>query len=125
MDRVTDMTRGKPMGLIFFFSLPLMFGGMFQQLYMIVDTIIVGRGVGISALASLGAADWINWLVLWGIHGFTHGFSIPVAQEFGAGNHTALRKTVAMIIKLSVLFGLIITVGTLLLVDPMLRLLCT
>lgn len=125
MDRVTDMTRGKPMGLIFFFSLPLMFGGMFQQLYMIVDTIIVGRGVGISALASLGAADWINWLVLWGIHGFTHGFSILVAQEFGAGNHAALRKTVAMIIKLSVLFGLIITVGSLLLVDPMLRLLGT
>lgn len=125
MTRVTDMTAGKPMGLIFFFSLPLMFGGMFQQLYMIVDTIIVGRGVGISALASLGAADWINWLVLWGIQGFTHGFSILVAQEFGAGNTRALRRTVAMIVKLCLLFGVIVTAASLLAADPLLRLLGT
>lgn len=85
MQRITDMTCGKPAQLIFFFSLPLMLGGVFQQLYMIVDTIIVGRGVGIHALASLGAADWINWMVLWAIHGFTHGFSVLIAQEFGAG----------------------------------------
>lgn len=125
MDRTTDMTAGKPLGLIFFFSLPLMFGGMFQQLYMIVDTIIVGRGVGISALAALGAADWINWLVLWGIQGFTHGCSILVAQEFGAGNQAALRKTVAMIAKLCLAFGLAVTAGSLLAADPLLRLLGT
>ena len=125
MTRVTDMTHGKPTQLIFTFSLPLMFGGIFQQFYMIVDTIIVGRGVGISALASLGAADWINWLVLWAIQGFTHGFSVLVAQEFGANNQDALRKTVCMIIKLSLVFGIFITAASLLIADPLLRLLGT
>ena len=66
MVRVTDMTHGRPIRLILLFSLPLMLGSVFQQLYTIVDTIIIGRGVGMQALASIGAADWINWLVLWG-----------------------------------------------------------
>ena len=65
MARVTDMTHGRPIRLILLFSLPLMLGSVFQQLYTIVDTIIIGRGVGMQALASIGAADWINWLVLW------------------------------------------------------------
>ena len=65
MVRVTDMTHGRPIRLILLFSLPLMLGSVFQQLYTIVDTIIIGRGVGMQALASIGAADWINWLVLW------------------------------------------------------------
>ena len=63
-DRHTDMTHGRPIRLILLFSLPLMLGSVFQQLYTIVDTIIIGRGVGMQALASIGAADWINWLVL-------------------------------------------------------------
>ena len=84
MVRVTDMTHGRPIRLILLFSLPLMLGSVFQQLYTIVDTIIIGRGVGMQALASIGAADWINWLVLWGLQGFTQGFAILVAQEFGA-----------------------------------------
>ena len=63
MVRVTDMTHGRPIRLILLFSLPLMLGSVFQQLYTIVDTIIIGRGVGMQALASIGAADWINWLV--------------------------------------------------------------
>ena len=67
--RVTDMTHGRPIRLILLFSLPLMLGSVFQQLYTIVDTIIIGRGVGMQALASIGAADWINWLVLWGLQG--------------------------------------------------------
>ena len=84
MARVTDMTHGRPIRLILLFSLPLMLGSVFQQLYTIVDTIIIGRGVGMQALASIGAADWINWLVLWGLQGFTQGFAILAAQEFGA-----------------------------------------
>ena len=64
MVRVTDMTHGRPIRLILLFSLPLMLGSVFQQLYTIVYTIIIGRGVGMQALASIGAADWINWLVL-------------------------------------------------------------
>ena len=58
MVRVTDMTHGRPIRLILLFSLPLMLGSVFQQLYTIVDTIIIGRGVGMQALASIGSTGW-------------------------------------------------------------------
>ncbi len=120
MTRVTDMTHGRPIRLILLFSLPLMLGSVFQQLYTIVDTIIIGRGVGMQALASIGAADWINWLVLWGLQGFTQGFAILAAQEFGAGAYDRLRRVLAMIIKLSCWFGIAVTIISLLLVRPLL-----
>ena len=62
--RVRDMTTGNPIRLILSFALPLMLGSVFQQLYTVVDTAVVGRYVGIKALASLGATDWLNWMVL-------------------------------------------------------------
>ena len=123
--RVTDMTHGRPIRLILLFSLPLMLGSVFQQLYTIVDTIIIGRGVGMQALASIGAADWINWLVLWGLQGFTQGFAILAAQEFGAGAYDRLRRVLAMIVKLSCWFGIAVTIISLLLVRPLLSLLHT
>ena len=125
MARVTDMTHGRPIRLILLFSLPLMLGSVFQQLYTIVDTIIIGRGVGMQALASIGAADWINWLVLWGLQGFTQGFAILAAQEFGAGAYDRLRRVLAMIVKLSCWFGIAVTIISLLLVRPLLTLLHT
>ena len=120
MARVTDMTHGRPIRLILLFSLPLMLSSVFQQLYTIVDTIIIGRGVGMQALASIGAADWINWLVLWGLQGFTQGFAILAAQEFGAGAYDRLRRVLAMIVKLSCWFGIAVTIISLLLVRPLL-----
>lgn len=124
-DRHTDMTHDRPIRLILLFSLPLMLGSVFQQLYTIVDTIIIGRGVGMQALASIGAADWINWLVLWGLQGFTQGFAILTAQEFGAGAYDRLRRVLAMIVKLSCWFGIAVTIISLLLVRPLLTLLHT
>ena len=61
------MTEGTPVSLIFFFALPLILGNFGQQLYMITDTVIVGKGVGVEALAALGATDWITWMILWTI----------------------------------------------------------
>ena len=61
---IKDMTQGRPARLIFAFALPLMVGNVFQQLYIVVDTAVVGRFVGVEALASVGAADWPNWMVL-------------------------------------------------------------
>ena len=87
-----NMTRGKPMGLLFSFALPLMFGNMFQQLYTVVDTGIVGQGVGIDALAALGAVDWLNWLFIGLAQGFCQGFCIRVSQKFGEGDLPGLRK---------------------------------
>ena len=58
------MTEGKPLKLLVSFALPLMFGNIFQQLYTVVDTAIVGRGVGMNALAAVGTVDWLNWMFL-------------------------------------------------------------
>ena len=59
--KIQNMTEGKPVRLIIAFALPLMLGNIFQQLYTMVDTIIVGRALGVSALAAVGASDGLNW----------------------------------------------------------------
>lgn len=123
--RVKEMTSGNPAKLLFFFALPLMAGNIFQQLYSVVDTIIVGRGVGVGALASLGASDWFNWLVLGVVIGFAQGFGIQMAQEFGARDYEHLRRTVRdSAVLLAVLTILLIAVSQLLVV-PVLRFLRT
>ena len=91
----TDMTKGKPMKLLFLFSLPLMFGNVFQQLYTVVDTMIVGQTLGVSALAALGAAESLGWMSLGSIQGLTQGFSIRMAQQFGAKDEDGLPIVVA------------------------------
>ena len=93
------------MALILMFALPLMLGNVFQQLYTLVDTMVVGRFVGVEALASLGAADWLNWLVLGIPTGFAQGFSILMSQNFGAGEQDELRRSVAMSIVLSAIIA--------------------
>lgn len=90
-----NMTQGKPMRLLFSFALPLMFGNVFQQLYTVTDTAIVGRGVGMDALAALGSVDWLNWMMLGIAQGFAQGFSVRIAQKFGEGNLSELKKYVA------------------------------
>lgn len=125
MDRVKDMTRGNPARLILFFALPLMFGNIFQQLYTLVDSVIVGRFVGIAALAALGAADWPNWLILSSIIGFTHGFSILISQRFGANDIPGLRRIIAMSLLLAALIAAIYTAVCLPLVQPVLHLINT
>ncbi len=90
-----NMTEGKPARLILFFALPLMFGNIFQQFYTLVDTMVVGRALGVDALAAVGAAEWTNWMMLGIIQGITQGFAIKMAQEFGAGHENDLRRTIA------------------------------
>ena len=68
---VKNMTTGKPGKLILGFSLSLVAGNVFQQLYTVVDTMVVGKYLGVSALAALGASDWLNWLMLGVIQGLT------------------------------------------------------
>ena len=78
--KVKNMTSGSPGRLIIMFAIPLMLGNIFQQFYTMVDTMVVGQFVGIQALAALGAADWLVWLVLGLVSGMTQGFSILVSQ---------------------------------------------
>lgn len=91
MRKTLSMTQGNPLRLLVVFSLPLMFGNVFQQLYAVVDTAIVGRGVGMQALAALGSVDWLNWMMLGIAAGFTQGFSVRIAQKFGENNREQLR----------------------------------
>ena len=78
---IKNMTEGRPGRLILAFAVPLMAGNMFQQLYTVVDTMVVGKFLGVQALAALGAADWLNWMMLGIIQGLTQGFAIKMAQE--------------------------------------------
>ncbi len=95
MQKNISMTQGKPMKLLFSFALPLMFGNIFQQLYTVTDTAIVGRGVGMQALAALGSSDWLCWLLLGIAFGYTQGFSVRISQKFGEQNWSELKKYVA------------------------------
>lgn len=92
--RIKSMTQGNPGKLILAFALPLMAGNVFQQLYTVVDTMVVGKYLGVGALAALGASDWMNWMMLGIVQGFAQGFAIRMAQEFGAGKYDSLRKVI-------------------------------
>jgi Na+-driven multidrug efflux pump len=119
------MTQGSPRRLILATALPLMLGNVFQQLYTLVDASVVGRGIGLQALAALGSADWFNWLFLSAVQGLAQGFAIPMAQAFGANDHKDLRRYVGSSVLLALVTGLMITVLSLLTLRPVLNLLKT
>lgn len=122
---IKSMTEGKPLGLIFSFALPLMIGNVFQQLYTVVDTMVVGQVLGVGALAALGAADWLNWMILGIIQGFAQGFSILMAQEFGAKKIERLKKVIGNSAGLAALSAVILLIASQLAVLPILRILQT
>lgn len=106
--KVKNMTSGSPGKLIMAFAVPLMLGNIFQQLYTMVDTMVVGQVVGVKALAALGAADWLVWLVLGIASGMTQGFSILVSQYYGAEEWEQLRKSVAHSYVLTVVMAVLV-----------------
>lgn len=105
-----DMSQGKPTRLIFFFMLPILGGNLFQQLYSMVDTLVVGRFVGVQALAALGATGAMVFLVLGFVMGLTTGFSVIISQKFGAKDPAAMRKAVAMSIVSAFFLSLAVSV---------------
>lgn len=123
--RVRDMTTGRPVRLILSFALPLMLGSIFQQLYTVVDTAVVGRYVGVEALAALGATDWLNWLVLSLIQGLTQGFSILISQRFGANDIQGLWKSITMSIWLCAGSTVVLSAVSQIALRPALRLIRT
>lgn len=119
------MTKGNPYKLILQFAMPLMLGNIFQQMYTLVDTMVVGKGVGVDALAAVGSSDWLNWMSLGMLAGLAQGFSIPMAQEFGAGHREKLRKTIGSAMTLSVVCAIVILIAFQLIAKPVLLLLQT
>ena len=111
MKRTTDMTTGSPMRLLLAFSLPLLLTNLGQQLYIIVDAAIVGRGIGVKALAAIGSSDWTYWMLIWTIMGLTQGFGTFVSRAFGEKDHIKMNKYIAMTSILSVAIGTILSVA--------------
>lgn len=123
--RTLDMTKGSPAGLIIRFALPMMVGNVFQQLYTVVDTMVVGKALGVGALAALGACDWLYWLLISMVQGLTQGFSVLMAQAFGAKETEKLRHVVGLSAVLcAVSTGILLILGQLFM-EPVLVLLQT
>ena len=125
MERTTDMTKGNPGKLILGFAFPLIITNLGQQLYMMVDAAIVGRGVGVKALAAVGSADWIYWLILWTVIGITQAFSTFISRYFGDKNYKLVSKTIAMSAMLCAVISVIVTIVGVLAARPVLKMLDT
>ena len=123
--KIKDMTAGRPLPLIISFALPLMVGNIFQQLYTVVDTMVVGKALGVDALAALGATDWLYWMLLGMVQGVTQGFGILMAREFGAKQYESLHSVVGSSITLSALSAVLLLVAGQIVAAPILRLLNT
>ena len=117
---MTDMTQGRPARLIFFFALPLLVGNIFQQLYNMVDSIVVGRYVGTIALAAVGTGFPLIFMLSSLFMGLGIGATVMVAQYYGAQDHEKVRRTVDTIYTALVVGAIPLTVIGLLLTDPLL-----
>ena len=115
-----DMTLGSPLKLILAFAVPLMLGSLFQQFYNLADTIIVGRFVGVEALAAVGSVGGLNYLVLGFVNGIACGFSIPISWTFGAKDYSQMRRYTANAVWLSIAFAVVLTIVTVALTRPIL-----
>ena len=121
--KVKDMTTGKIVPMLIAFAIPIMGGNLFQQLYTVVDTMIVGRFLGVSALAAVGSGGWMTWMLLGAIMGMSEGFANPVAQAFGAGDRERVRKTMANSLVLSAIISVVLLVLGQMIMIPMMKLL--
>ena len=120
-----DMTRGNPVRLILAFMIPTYLGNIFQQFYNLVDSVVAGRYIGVNALAAIGSTTSLIFLVTGWLQGITSGFSIMVAQSFGAKDYHQMRRYVAMSVYLCVAFVVVMTAGLMIFNVPILRLMNT
>lgn len=116
-----DLTKGSPLTLIITFAFPSFLGMLFQQFYNVMDTIIVGKLLGIGPLAGVGSTGSLNFMVLGFCMGVCNGFAIPIAQKFGAGDQVELREYVANALWLTAIFSLVLTVPVCVFCRPILQ----
>lgn len=120
-----DLTQGSPAKQILFFTIPLVIGNLFQQLYNFSDTLIVGQTLGVKALAAVGATGSIMFLILGFVQGFTAGLSIITAQRYGARDIAGVRKSMASTLLVSGITTVVVTITSLVIVYPLLKLMQT
>ena len=107
---INDLTKGAPLKLMLLFSVPLLIGNIFQQFYNIADIIIVGRTLGMNALAAVGAVSPLFFLIVFMVVGLTSGFSVITGQKFGAKDFPGVRRSVTMSAILTIFFTLVFTI---------------
>lgn len=125
MSRVTDMTRGSPAKLMLSFAVPVILTNLGQQLYQIVDAAIVGRGVGVDALAAVGCTDWTYWMILWSVSTMAGGFATFVSRYFGKQDYVKMNQSILISAVLSAVIALLFTVVGMVVARPVLALLDT
>ncbi|MDE7293165.1 MAG: MATE family efflux transporter [Oscillospiraceae bacterium] len=120
-----ELTTGRPVKILLLFSLPIVIGSLFQQLYSMIDTVIVGRTIGVDAIAALGSTSYISNLLIGFMSGLTNGFSIVTARFFGAGDMPRMRRAVAGTILLGLGVSALLTGISCLFLSDFLRILDT
>lgn len=120
-----DLTRGNPAKVIIIYALPIILGNVFQQLYNVVDLIIVGRFISYQALAGVGITNGLTFFILGFVMGITSGMAIRTAQLVGAGDLNGMRRSVATSLLLCLASCVVLTVFSVLLARPLLRLIGT
>ena len=120
MSKITDMTQGKPAKLMLQFAFPVILTNLGQQLYQIVDAAIVGRGVGVNALAAVGCTDWTWWLILWSVSVMAAGFATFVSRFFGQQDYVRMNRSIVISAVLSAVIALVMTVLGLVMARPLL-----
>ncbi|MBQ7918893.1 MAG: MATE family efflux transporter [Lachnospiraceae bacterium] len=120
-----DMTKGSPLKLIVKFIIPLIIGNIFQQFYSMADTIIVGRTLGVDALAAVGATGSITFLILGFTQGLTTGFTVLTAQRYGAGDKEGMKKSIGSGAVLAVIVTVVMTAFSIGIMDSLLHIMNT
>jgi len=122
---IRDLTLGNPLSLLLTFSLPLMLGNIFQQLYTFVDALIVGQKIGAYAMAALGATEWITFIMFGVIGGITQGCSVVISKYFGNKDQDKLEKSIYSTYIISIMLAICFTIIGQLVIYPALVLLNT
>lgn len=118
---ITDMTKGSPLRHILMFSVPLLIGNIFQQLYNIADLVIVGRLLGVEPFAAVGAVAPLFFLITFIIVGLTNGFAVVTGQRYGAKDIEGVKNSVVVSTILSTVVTLLFSVVFALLMNPVLH----
>lgn len=118
---ITDMTKGSPLRHILLFSVPLLIGNVFQQLYNIADLVIVGRLLGVESFAAVGAVAPLFFLITFILVGFTNGFAVVTGQRFGAKDYVGVRDSAVVSTVLSTIVTVFCTVLCTIFMNPILH----
>ena len=120
MARIKDMTSGKPVRLILVFAFPILIGNMLQQLYSLIDSLIIGQLLGVTALTAVSASGWLDWAVLSIPMGLAQGYSSHAAQCYGGKRYDELKRTVAQSYLISTAVTIILEIFSQTLLHPVL-----